>query len=129
MNFAVVDDDEVFRLSTKMMLRSMNESHEALMFVNGKEVIDYLLENAEDPGRLPDVILLDLDMPIMDGWDFLETYLPVKSQLAKDISIYIVTSSIDDADRKRAKAISAVKGYWIKPISRKNLRDLLKTLD
>ena len=80
---------------------------------DGMELLDRL--NDEDK-TLPDIIFLDLNMPIMDGWGFLDEFVLIKPQ--KEIVIYIVTSSVSSADRKRALGYSeTVKDYVIKPIS------------
>ncbi len=128
MRFAVVDDDVIFRLSAKMLIQSLDGEHSIVMLENGEEAIHFLNTYKAQSSMLPDILLLDLSMPILNGWEFLEQYLPLKNELSKDITIYIVSSSIDDADIKRAEAISAVKGYWVKPISRDQLKDLIVSL-
>tara|TARA_R110002050_G_scaffold300400_2_gene469622 strand:- start:2528 stop:2917 length:390 start_codon:yes stop_codon:yes gene_type:complete len=128
MKFAVVDDDVVFRLSAKMLINSLDGEHSIIMLENGEEAINFLYENRSQPDMLPEILLLDLSMPVLDGWEFLEQYLPLKDELTKDITIYIVTSSIDQADIKRAESISTVKGYLIKPISRAQLKELIVSL-
>ena len=64
----------------------------------------------------------------MDGWDFLEEYLPLKSELPKEITIFIVTSSVDQNDMDRAKSISAVKKYIVKPINEFKMNELVEEL-
>jgi response regulator RpfG family c-di-GMP phosphodiesterase len=67
-------------------------------------------------------------MPVMDGWDFLEEYLPLKSELPKEITIFIVTSSVDQNDMDRAMSISAVKKYIVKPINEFKMNELVEEL-
>jgi CheY-like chemotaxis protein len=67
-------------------------------------------------------------MPFVDGWMFLEDFTTLKSSLAKDISIYMVTSSIDQRDLNRAKSFSEVTDFIIKPISLERFQELLKSV-
>lgn len=102
------------------MLISKNKfCEEIISFSNPQVALDILKENCNDPQKLPDVILLDLNMPILDGWQFLDEFilLPLK----KDISIFIVTSSIDPSDIEMAKKYDMVKSYIMKPITAKKL--------
>ena len=85
-------------------------------------------ENAQNPDLLPDILFLDLFMPIMDGWQFLEEFLSVKPNLAKPILIYVVSSSIYPEDISKAKSYSDVFDYIIKPITKKIFTDLIETL-
>ncbi|MCO5949972.1 response regulator [Mucilaginibacter sp. RT5R15] len=73
--------------------------------------------------NLPEVILLDLNMPVMDGWEFLDEFTKVPP--AKKIIIYIVTSSIDPADVEKAKQYEAISQYIVKPVTVDNLKEIL----
>ena len=74
------------------------------------------------------MIFLDLFMPVMNGWNFLEEYILLKPYLKKKITIYIISSSIDPVDIKRAKSISEVSDYIIKPITRSKFLEAVKEL-
>tara|TARA_R110000868_G_scaffold378658_3_gene644180 strand:+ start:39866 stop:40270 length:405 start_codon:yes stop_codon:yes gene_type:complete len=127
-NWAIVDDDLIFHLTTQTFIERRKIHKRVFLFHNGKEAIDYLFEHKKVAEELPDIILLDINMPIMDGWDFLEEYLPLKSELPKEIVIYIVSSSLDRDDFERAKTISAVKNYVIKPIDQSKLDEIIDEL-
>ena len=66
---------------------------------------------------LPDIIFLDINMPFMDGWQFLEEYTKIKPTLSKQIVIYVVSSSISEYDIERARNNSNVSDYFVKPIT------------
>jgi CheY-like chemotaxis protein len=74
---------------------------------------------------LPDMILLDINMPLMDGWEFLKAYDQIKDRLGKAIKIYVVSSSIDERDVSRARSINHVVDYVEKPVTTDRLRELL----
>lgn len=115
----IIDDD---KMSVKLMTILMNKNNfceEVLPFNNAQLAIAALKENCIDNENLPDAILLDLNMPVMDGWQFLDEYL--KLPIKKEISIFIISSSIDPFDIEMAKKYSPVKDYIIKPITAKKL--------
>ncbi|MFH6971687.1 response regulator [Flavobacterium petrolei] len=118
----IIDDD---KLTVKLMsiLISKNDFCEEIQsFYNAQHAIDKLKQNALEDGFLPDAILLDLNMPFMDGWQFLDEFILLS--LKKEISIFIMTSSIDPADIEMAKKYSVVKHYIMKPITAEKLHKL-----
>ncbi len=76
---------------------------------------------------IPDVILLDINMPILDGWQFLDGIITIK--VIKKITIFIVTSSIDPRDKEKAKSYSNVKNFVVKPITQDKLNDLMAQME
>jgi CheY-like chemotaxis protein len=127
-NWAIIDDDSIFHLTTRILIESHNIHKNILVFKNGKEAIDYIKDHKGNSDSLPDIILLDLNMPVMDGWDFLEEFLPIKDDCSKEIIIYIVSSSVDQNDIERAEKISAVKKYIVKPVDRYKLGKIIEDL-
>lgn len=124
----LVDDDDTFQFIIERTITNLELVRSIKLFSNGKQAIDFLEATLGDLGQLPDVILLDLAMPIMDGWGFLENYILLKPRIGKKITIYVVSSSIDPADMQRAKAISEVTDYVVKPLTREKLAAMLQTL-
>jgi CheY-like chemotaxis protein len=122
---AVVDDDDAFHFITSRAIKSLSGTHNVLQFFSGIEAMKYLTENADHRENLPDVLLLDLNMPILDGWMFMEEYSKIKNKIAKEISIFIVSSSIDVNDIDRAKKNKNIIDYLMKPISVEKFRELL----
>ncbi|MBT0606699.1 response regulator [Aequorivita echinoideorum] len=118
----IVDDDPIFVYGTRRMMELVNFCDAFLIFKNGKDALDNLTALIEAGQRLPDLILLDLNMPIMDGWQFLDVFTQI--EIEKKIVIYIVSSSIDPKDFDRAKHYDSVSNFVVKPIS----IDVLKNL-
>jgi CheY-like chemotaxis protein len=125
---ALVDDDDVFVFLTTRMLEKYKLVDLIKIFDNGYDAIVYIRENLDNIEALPDIILLDLSMPIMDGWQFLEEYVKINPVIGKKITIFICSSSISPDDVTRAKAINAVSDFIIKPMSKEKLIDMIKNL-
>ncbi len=98
-----------------------------LVYKNGKDAYDQLLPKLQLNTNLPDAILLDLNMPVMDGWQFLDEL--VKISMAENIPIYIVSSSVDNRDIKKAKTYKMVNKYIIKPFSIPKIKELIEELE
>lgn len=122
---ALVDDDKIFQLTASRTIRALNLSEQILQFENGEEALKYLVTNATTPELLPDILFLDINMPYVDGWMFLQDYASLKGNLSKDIAIYMVSSSIDPRDIHRARSIPEVQQYVTKPLSREKFLELI----
>lgn len=122
----IIDDDPIFRFGTKKMMEKVQNSLNFLVYKNGKDAVDNLLPQLQLDTEFPDVILLDLNMPIMDGWQFLDEL--VKIPAAKTIPIYIVSSSVDSRDLKKAETYKMVSRYIVKPFSIAKIQNLIKEL-
>lgn len=127
-NLVLVDDDDTFVFLTKKTIEQTKLVDLIKVFENGLEALNFLKENKNNVSALPEIILLDLSMPIMNGWQFLEEYTKLNPTIGKKITIYICSSSISHDDITRAKKINEVSDYIIKPITKEKLIDLIKNL-
>ena len=123
---ALVDDDKIFRLTASKTITTSLLTDKILQFENGEDALTFLKENASSAGELPDYIFLDINMPYVDGWMFLEDYHNLKSDLKKTITIYMISSSIDPRDMSRAKENADIRDYVIKPVSKEKFIELLR---
>ena len=98
-------------------------SREVVTFANGYEAINHLKKTLADHQQLPDIILLDLNMPVMDGWQFLDEFKHI--DFGKKITVYIVSSSIDPLDHEKARQYGEVSSFLVKPITRNELEHVL----
>ena len=119
---AIVDDDKIFHMMAVRLMQLTNVSDRFLTFINGREAIEYLEKNKNLDAQLPDILFLDINMPIVDGWAFLEKYDALFKSLSKEIKIYMVSSSIDPRDTDRAKENIHVLDYISKPVSKEHLQ-------
>lgn len=119
----LIDDDDVFVFLTKKIIERSGANVLLSVFSNGQEGIEYIKGIAAEEDLLPDVILLDLNMPVMDGWEFLNAYQEL--ELAKNIALYIVTSSISPYEVERAKHIKEVQEFIVKPIAKEKFIDII----
>lgn len=80
----LVDDDDIFQFLTSEIIRTTDLVNQIKIFSNGSEAIDFLKMVKDDPAKLPDIIFLDLFMPIMDGWGFLNEFILLRPNLKKN---------------------------------------------
>ncbi|MDO6517894.1 response regulator [Zobellia uliginosa] len=124
-HLCIIDDDDIYRFTIIQSAKFVGIEHKTSVFVNGEDALNFILENQNDPAALPDIILLDIDMPVMDGFQFLEEYKAIEPKIDKDINIYMVSSSVDPEDITRAKSYSMVVDYISKPLTPENLKQLV----
>ena len=125
---ALVDDDDTFIFITKKIIEKTNHVKEVKVFNNGLDALNYLKDNLNTQYKLPEIIFLDLSMPIMDGWQFLDEFTSIESNNVKKIIIYICSSSISPHDILKAKKISAVSDYIIKPVTKDKFTEIILAL-
>lgn len=114
---AVVDDDEIFHVISRKMVGICAPDWEVMAFRNGNQIMQFLHDQIKNPQRIPDIMLLDINMPQIDGWMFLDGFRKIKSLIKKPVRIYLTSSSIDPKDIKRANREEDVTDYLIKPLT------------
>jgi CheY-like chemotaxis protein len=123
----LVDDDHIQHKIVELIIKRLDLSIQYESYLEAKDVLSYLIKNHKNFSALPDLILLDLDMPDISGWDFLDIFEIFKQYYAKKISIIILTSSIDPRDRERIADYESVKGFYSKPFTQEAMEDILNS--
>lgn len=114
----LVDDDEINNFISIKLIKKALDNTEITACLNGKFAIDQLLEiSRRDPSKLPDYILLDINMPIMNGWEFLDEYERMEIDPEGKSKIFIISSSVFSNDISKAKSYPLVKDFISKPLN------------
>lgn len=125
----LVDDDAIVRMVASKILKSIDFNNTISTFENGQMAIMEItrrIENKEFENQTePILLLLDINMPIMDAWGFLDKFTEMDQEIKKHFLICIITSSIDSNDRTMAFSYPDVKDYITKPLSGKHVIDFL----
>jgi CheY-like chemotaxis protein len=126
----LVDDDFATNFINKKIIQKANLTEHIQVTLNGKEAIDYLckqgkfesIDNNEYPS--PELILLDINMPVMDGWEFIEAYKNLNLENKEDILVVMLSSSFNPADRAKAESIQEISAFNQKPMSKEALLEI-----
>jgi CheY-like chemotaxis protein len=121
----IIDDDDLYKLLLKKSVKNLGNNVEILTYSNGEEAFIELSKLKNSPDLLPDLILLDINMPVMDGWEFMEKFVAAKRHFKKIITIYIASSSIAKQDLEKSKNYIEISGYIVKPILKDTVAGLL----
>ena len=124
----IIDDDDVYQYTITNAIKKNSIVKKILVFSDGKEGIDFLIANAKNTDKIPDLIFLDNFMPIVDGWEFLEQYKKIKSSIAKKTSIYMISSSVDPSDFDKASKIVEVEACISKPPSAEEVNKIIELI-
>jgi len=121
----LIDDDPVYTFVVKKILKHIRQSNQLINFPNGELALNWLKSNMSESSVLPELILLDISMPVMNGFEFLEAWQQARPESSPSIPVYIITSSSSIEDRERAASFPDVAGYIVKPVSKEQLKRLL----
>src|ERR1700710_2957076 len=114
----LVDDDEINNFISIKLIKKALLNTDIVACLHGKYAIDLLLDiQRNDPSKLPDYILLDINMPIMNGWEFLDEYTRLNIDPLGKSKIYIISSSVFSNDISKARSYPLAKNFISKALS------------
>ncbi len=126
----LVDDDEINNFITVKLIRKAFPDAVLGTYLNGKLAIDKLKSLFQDnPEKIPDYILLDINMPVMNGWEFLEEYKLSNLDPEKKITIYILSSSVFSNDIDKAKTYESVANFISKPLNLESIKEVFSLMN
>lgn len=119
----IIDDDFIHQFGMRRMIQRYEPTSSIIEFSNGLEAINFF-KTPHETDDLPELIFLDINMPVMNGWEFMEEFTQIRDGLKKKVEVYILSSSTDSHDIKKAKANPGITDYIIKPLSPELLKNI-----
>ncbi len=114
----LLDDDPIVNVINEQLLRKYSASKQYIVCRTSKEAIDYI--NSADP--VPEIVIIDLNIPLVNGFEFLDLFY---SKFFNNVSVYILTSSINPIDLNKSRQYPFVKGYLKKPLTREIVQEII----
>lgn len=124
-NLLVIDDDDINIFIIKKIVEKTGYNVNMVSKANGLLAIDYLKATL-DKDDFPHLILIDINMPVLNGWEFLDAYEELN--ITQRVDMYMLSSSVYENDIEKAKTYTKVKGFISKPLSIERLVELFKQL-
>lgn len=125
-NLLVIDDDDINIFIIKKIVEKTGYAVNMVSKNNGQVAIDYLHSITNEQSIFPDLILIDINMPILNGWEFLEAY--DKLAITNNPDMYMLSSSVYENDIEKAKTFKSIKGFISKPLTIDRLAELLRLI-
>lgn len=123
----VIDDDDINIFIISKIVEKTGYDVEIVAKHNGQLAIDYIKELTANNEALPHLVLIDINMPILNGWEFIEAFEALKLDIDNDM--YMLSSSVYENDIEKAKSYKSVKGFISKPLSIDRLKELLAAIN
>lgn len=125
----IIDDDQICQFIFQKLIQNIKPESAVLLFSDGEQALEFLLGHTAQIEKMPDLLLVDINMPVMDGWQFTVEYAKIKSHVGKRTTLFIVSSSVDPIDRNRAKQIPDISGYVEKPLDLEKMARILEAVE
>ncbi|MFT6552345.1 MAG: CheY-like chemotaxis protein [Zhongshania marina] len=121
----LIDDCKATNYIHRLIIEKYGFAEAITEFMNGKEAIDYLSTEVDGEFPKPELIFLDLNMPVMNGWEFLESYKHLPSNQQAGVVVVMLTTSLNPDDEAQADNIDGVKAFSSKPLTIEKLDGVL----
>ncbi len=112
----LIDDDPINNLICEELLRVTGFARQVTSFLDPRTALEWLQQN---PVSWPDLLFLDINMPGLNAWEFLDEF--ARLNLKRSLKTWILSSSLSTQDRQQAKRYTQIEGYLVKPLSHEHL--------
>lgn len=120
----LIEDDETINFYNEFLLKDLGLTDHVVIAENGKAGLELLQQFK--PEELPELIFLDINMPVMNGFEFMEEYEKLPEENRANALIIMLTTSMHDADRERARQFKSISDYVFKPLMEEKVQELVK---
>lgn len=120
-SFCIIDDDEFFAFNAKRLIKESGFAENVLWYSDGQRAIDGLVGLLIANINLPDIILVDLNMPNKNGWEFLDDFAALPVSKRSNVKIFIASSFISPEFIEKAKDYNVIEDYLVKPLTEESL--------
>lgn len=125
----IIDDDEINNFIAAKLIGKIEPKATVSTCVNGLEGINFVKNKLNNQDEFPDIIFLDINMPVMNGWEFLEEFELIKNDIKKKVSINMLSSSVYNDDISKAETFATVNKFISKPLTVDKIKDLYVSLN
>ncbi len=122
----LVDDYDADNFIHRLVVERYGCAEHIEVARDGKQAIDYLKSCIDKDQSLPELIFLDINMPVMNGWEFLEQFHHLRDSKPGGAVVVMLTTSLNPDDRARAESYPEVRSFTYKPLTESRLDELLK---
>jgi len=124
LNFVVIDDSKLDCFIAEKIIRNTGKCESIRSFLQAHDALDYIAANPVDD-QSHTILLVDIQMPIMNGFEFVEAFEKLPPEITSNYTVYIISSSINEADLNKVHNYRSVKQFLNKPLTSNNLSVLL----
>ncbi len=126
-NILLVDDDEINNFLSNELIKLYDPAVDIKSILYVDEALDFLKESITNNQALPDIILVDINMPNLNGWDFMEAFECMNAEATKNVKVYVYTSSIYYKDLEKVKEYKSVIKLLTKPFTDQMIGEILES--
>jgi CheY-like chemotaxis protein len=124
----IVDDDDINIFLIKQILKKSSHAIQAISFTDPVEALNYIKKNIAE-GKSIDLLLLDINMPLLNGWDVLKELRINGKSILKRTKVYMLSSSLHKADHELSNKFDEVSGFISKPLSHEHLSEIFREIN
>lgn len=121
----LIEDDPITIMVCDRILKMTGFGAEIISKTNGQEAMTYLKELVDTNQTIPEIIFLDINMPVMNGWDFLSEFAEIKNMFSFIPKVFILSSTVDPEDTRKAQSYDCVVGSISKPLTKLHLEEIV----